>query len=211
MATTAPAPDVKRARALRSADATEVIVAALGRCDELSFRDAALIAVGRDAMLRAGELAGLRWRDVEWLPGAGAGALLSLGATKGDRQARSRYRPAVGAYGGELLEVWRDLQGLGDAGARCFGLASTSTVGRRVRTLCLDAGIGDGFSGHSLRRGAAHDLAASGADPYELRHRGRWRSFDTVLRYIDELGGPAGSPAVLDLRPTPAATNGAGP
>ena len=61
---------------------------------------------------------------------------------------------------------------------------SDSQIGRRVRAICIEAGLGDGFTGHSGRVGMAKDLRA--AELPELMDVGRWDETQMVARYTQE-------------------------
>ena len=52
--------------------------------------------------------------------------------------------------------------------------------------MCIEAGLGDGFTGHSGRVGMAKDLRAAGAEMPELMDVGRWDSTQMVARYTQE-------------------------
>ena len=54
-----------------------------------------------------------------------------------------------------------------DPEARVFAMTGES-VANRVRAAALAAGLGDGYGGHSLRRGMCSDLAAHGATLVQL-------------------------------------------
>ena len=43
-----------------------------------------------------------------------------------------------------------------------------------------------GFSGHSMRVGAAQDLLARGFDIAAIMRAGGWKSVDTVSRYLEQ-------------------------
>lgn len=61
-----------------------------------------------------------------------------------------------------------------------------------INSLCILRGSlrGDdstgGFSGHSMRVGAAQDLLARGFDIAAIMRAGGWKSVDTVSRYLEQ-------------------------
>ena len=56
-----------------------------------------------------------------------------------------------------------------------FGLRPNQ-LARRIKQAAQEAGLGDGFSGHSPRVGMARDLARAGIELPRLMNAGRWRS-----------------------------------
>ena len=64
-------------------------------------------------------------------------------------------------------------------------------MNRIFKRLATQARLDDleiqGISGHSLRIGAAQDLAQSGASLPIIMTKGRWSKTDTVLRYIERM------------------------
>ena len=57
--------------------------------------------------------------------------------------------------------------------APLFGL-SAEQIGRRISSAVAAAGLGDGFTGHSVRVGMAQDLARSGTELPALMTARRW-------------------------------------
>ena len=70
-----------------------------------------------------------------------------------------------------------------DPNAKIFGVGNR-TIARRVARTCLDAGAGQGFSGHSGRVGMAIDLDAAGVELPALMKAGRWDTPTMPVRYI---------------------------
>ena len=59
-----------------------------------------------------------------------------------------------------------------------------ATISERIAAAALAAGLGEGYSGHSCRVGMAVDLAEAGATMPQLQAVGRWKSSQTVARYV---------------------------
>lgn len=137
----------------------------------------ALIALMRDALLRLGEASDLCWSDLTSEPN-GSGRLL-LKRSKADQTGK-----------GVLLFVsprtMRDLATIRN-GAKgddsVFGL-SYNQIRTRIPVAAKQAGLGDGFTGHSPRVGMAQDLARTGTRLPALMTAGRWTSATTLARYI---------------------------
>ncbi len=178
-----------------------------------ALRDAALIAVGSDAMLRIGEAVQLNVDDVE--PQAGGHALVRISRSKTDPAGR---RPALLYLRPETLEAVRTWCAAGwmaqgslleaalfrpvvnqaaDAGS-CGRRLSTSAARRVVQHWARKVGIEGRVSGHSLRVGAAQSLVERGATVVELQQAGRWTSSDMPAYYAR--GQAAARGAVARLR-----------
>ena len=146
--------------------------------------DIALISVMRDALLRRSEAAEVRWERIAPQPD-GSGRL-SIPWSKTDQQgegvvlylgpptmkALDRIRPRQQ----QMLERDEDEKGL-------FGLKAAA-ISERIAAAALAAGLGEGYSGHSCRVGMAVDLADAGATMAQLQSVGRWKSSQTVARYV---------------------------
>ena len=144
--------------------------------------DIAICSTLRDGMLRRSELAALRWRDVQFLD-SGLGLIL-IRRSKTDQEGKG----AEQALGPECAQDLREIMPEGalvDPELPVIGL-SGSQIGRRMRAMCIAAGLGDGFTGHSGRVGMAKDLRASGAEIAELMDAGRWKTAQMVGRYTKE-------------------------
>lgn len=145
------------------------------------FRDAALIRVMSDALLRVSEASNLNvddlWTDDDGsgtvvvvyskTDQAGAGHALYLGRPTMD--ALRRYRSAAGVESGPLL---RRINKGGAVGNRLSARSIRTVIQRRATA----AGIKGRVSGHSLRVGSAQSLVAAGAGLVALQVAGRWKS-----------------------------------
>ena len=175
------------------ADAAARLAARTG--DWLGIRDACMVLLASDGMLRISEVAALNFEDIAKAPD-GSGRL-TIRASKTDQAGR-----------GETLF-------LGDstlAGVRKWlavseittGPLFTSTRGRRigpaaVRSVLVKrlkaAGATGRISGHSLRRGSAASLVEAGASLPEVMESGRWIGPEQVKIYLSgqliETGGVA--------------------
>ena len=131
--------------------------------------DIAIIGLMRDALLRVTEAEDLIWSDVRQV-GDGTGRLL-IRRSKTDQQGRG----AVAFISEQTMESLERIRGNASEADRVFDLACNQ-LGRRIKRAALEAGLGEGFSGHSPRVGMAQDLARAGVELPRLMTAGRWRS-----------------------------------
>lgn len=139
--------------------------------------DIALCAVMFDGMLRRSEAAVLTWDDIA--PAADGSGRLTVRHSKTDPQGEGKVlwiSPATMA----ALDALRGESA--DGAAPVFGL-SGQQISRRIAAACEAAGLGKGYSGHSLRVGAAQALAAANISLAGIMENGRWQSARMPARY----------------------------
>lgn len=171
--------------------------------DARGLRDAALIAVTSDALLRVSEVANIQVEDVVFEDDGtarllvrrsktdqrGSGALLFLGprtaALVRDWSARAAITKGP---------LFRRLNRAGSVAARGLGAAS---VRRVIVRRAAAAGIGGRVSGHSLRVGSAQSLAKRGAGLVAMQKAGRWASPEMPARYTRSQAAAEGAIARL--------------
>ena len=145
------------------------------------LRDAALLRLGSDALLRVSELASLMVSDLLVKPD-GSGTI-TIRRSKTDQEGRGhvRYvaRTTVEAIGRYLqasgIEAGALLRAVNKGGAVREGLGVRS-IRRIITQRAAAAGIVGRISGHSLRVGAVQSLVAAGATLVELQQAGDWKS-----------------------------------
>ena len=139
--------------------------------------DIAVISLMRDAMLRVSEAASLTWEDLTTAPDGTGRLLLRRSKTDAEGESVVLYvsRPTM-----DDLGSLRQIAGQRD---NMFGL-SRDQISRRIKRAAREAGLGDGFSGHSPRVGMAQDLARAGTELPRLMTAGRWRSPRMPALYI---------------------------
>ena len=169
------------------------------------FRDAALIGVMSDCLLRISEAAAVtvaHFRQEE----DGTGRLL-VPKSKTDQEGRGTDL-FLRACTMRRVSVWTDA-----AGIRSGPLFLAVRKGGKIQTAALSvesiraiiqrwakaAGVTGRVSGHSLRVGAAQSLVSAGANLPDLQQAGRWLSPDMPARYAR--GQLASKGAVARLRP----------
>ena len=170
------------------ADAASAL-ASTDRRTVAGLRDAAIVALASDAMLRVSEIAAIDMADLTWLDD-GAG-LLRIRNSKTDQEGRGAVA-FLGAPTMRRVRAWVDAAGH-TTGALFRRVRRNNVVGREnisaraVRTVIAkrttDAGVEGRVSGHSLRVGAAQSLAAAGASVVEMQIAGRWESVTMPGRY----------------------------
>jgi integrase/recombinase XerD len=164
--------------------------------DLRGLRDRALIAVGYDTLCRRAELVQLQIGDFTVKAG-GSGTIL-IRKSKADQFGNGRL-----AYLSEEalrnLRRWILAANL-ETGPLFRGIHGTRlmpdalhpySVARVLKDLARRAGLDktliEKLSGHSMRVGAAQDMAAAGIDLGAIMHAGGWKSPDMVMRYIEHM------------------------
>lgn len=169
-------PDADTAAQLAAADGT---IAGL--------RDAAIIAVMSDAMLRISECAALEVTDLE----AEAKGTVLIRRSKTDQEATGavlplrvatvkRVRMWLAAGGIEAGPMFRQIRRGGHVRPDPLRPQSIRLI---VRARARAAGIEGNASGHSLRVGGAQSYAAAGASLVEMQLAGRWDSPNMPAKY----------------------------
>ncbi len=104
----------------------------------------------------------------------------------------------VSPYAMEQVRAWLAASGIGEGYVlrTVFGDKITDdaiapySVSRRLKRLAEKAGLDAltiaGLSGHSLRVGAAQDMAEEGFDLLALMTAGGWKTAHVVARYVEE-------------------------
>ena len=169
------------------------------------LRDAAILALASDAMLRVSEVAALDVGDMRIEDDGtgrltvrhsktdqeGAGAVLFLGAATVARI--EAWQACAGVCAAERsFAAWR--RGGWPQNERISARAIRTVIAKRAAA----AGVEGRVSGHSLRVGSAQSLAASGAGLVELQTAGRWTSPAMPARY--SRGQSAARGAIARLR-----------
>ena len=165
-------------------------IAANGGDSVAGLRDAALLRVMSDGLLRISEASALQVADVEATADGGA---VTIRASKTDQMgdgavrflgaptvaAVQRYLDAAGITDGPLF---RRIRKGAQVTADRLGADSIRAIVRK-RAAAVD-GITGRIGGHSLRVGSARELAADGASLVELQQAGGWRSPTTPAVYV---------------------------
>ena len=148
------------------------------------LRDAAMIRLMSDCLLRIGEVVAVNVEDIKKgvltlhyskTDQEGVGETLYVG--KPTLQAIERYRNRGGIGGGALFRRVRFHQHIGKE--------RLSVIGARmaIKTRAEAAGVTGFISGHSLRVGSVVSLAQAGASVVEMQIAGRWKSPQMPAHY----------------------------
>jgi len=160
------------------------------------LRDRALIAAGYDTLCRRSELVQLRIDDLTIRPD-GSGTIL-VRKSKADQLGHGRLA-YLSAEAIARIERWLDAADLmmGPIFRRVRGThvwpdaLHASAVATIIKARARDAGVDAAriakLSGHSMRVGAAQDMAAAGIDLGAIMHAGGWKSPEMVMRYIEHM------------------------
>ena len=141
----------------------------------------ALLSLLRDGLLRRSEAAELRWGDVEFREDGAA--LLHILRSKTDQEAEGAVLYIGRAAAAALQSIIPEEAAL-DPRTSVFRL-SPKQIGRRVDAAAKDAGLGEGFTGHSDHVGMAQDLVVTGVELPALMTAGRWKSSKMPARYTE--------------------------
>ena len=167
-------------------DVERVCTAAESSDTAAGLRDAAMISLMSDCLLRISEAVAVNVEDVkdEGLQVHGKKADADRGESlyicESTRRLIERYRTRAGIAAGALFRRIRfqnhvTEERLGVKGAR-------EAIQRRA----AEAGVAGLISGHSLRVGSALSLAEAGASVREMQRAGRWRDPAMPARYMRE-------------------------
>lgn len=152
---------------------------------------AAVLSLMYDSLLRADEAVRAEWGDISDANGGGF-RTLRIGVSKTDQTGRGRYG-CVSPTTWTLLERWRAASPTPNG--RIATAPTAKALSARIKRLGDIAGLT--VSGHSLRRGAATDLAANGASEMELMQAGGWKSAAIAHRYCEPVNAANGAVAKL--------------
>ena len=157
--------------------------------DSRGLRDAALLSIMSDAMLRVSEVANVRVDDVAFEEDGTARLLVRSGKT--DQTGRgevlflgapttTRVREWIAAANIREGALFRRLPRGGAVSALGIGAGSVrKVIVQRARAVGLEGRV----SGHSLRVGSAQSLAKRGAGLVEMQKAGRWASPNMPAHY----------------------------
>ena len=193
-------------------DAADAAAEALARRGgPIGLRNAALIAIMSDALLRVSEAAALDVGDIERASDGTGRVVVRRSKTDQNGDGATLYLRACTM---DRINVWLAECADDDDSSPLFRrvlrggrVTAQRLSGRSISTAVAEAAAAvgiEGASSHSLRVGAAQSLVSNGAELPEAMLAGRWTSPAMLARYARrEL---AGRSAVAKLRPEPSAS-----
>ncbi|MCY3819236.1 MAG: tyrosine-type recombinase/integrase [Gammaproteobacteria bacterium] len=170
--------------------------------DPRGIRDAALIGVASDALLRVSEASALDAGDVSLQDDGSARVTIRRGKTDQHGEGAVRYvSPPVA----ERLRKWMDIAGIESGplfrpapGRRVGeGRLGATAIRAVVKRRAAQAGIARRVSGHSLRVGAAQSLAENQVSLPEVQRAGGWKSPSMPGYYVRNQEASRGAVARL--------------
>ena len=179
-----------QARGLSWKEAEKMCLTAEASDELAGKRDAAIIAVASDALLRVSEVSGLDVDDVTFLPDGTA--RIRIRRSKTDQRGRGAVQ-FLSAGTADRLRSWMHAGGIGSGAL----FRAVDSVRAAIKRRAAEAGIGRRVSGHSLRIGSAQELAERGASLAELQKEGRWKDPSMPALYIRNQEASRGAVARL--------------
>lgn len=162
--------------------------------DLYGLRDRALITVGYDTLCRRAELVQLQIDDLTIKPD-GSGTIL-VRKSKADQFGDGRLA-YLSAETLKYLQAWlraadlsagpifRNIRSMSASPSAMHHYSVVRVLKDRAKAAGLDDSVVAKLSGHSMRVGAAQDMASAGIDLGAIMHAGGWKSPDMVMRYIE--------------------------
>jgi len=164
--------------------------------DLRGLRDRALFAVGYDTLCRRAELVQLRMDDLT-IKRDGSATIL-VRKSKADQFGRGRLA-YLSAKALSHVQTWISAADI-TTGPIFRGICGQIPMPEALHPYSVARVLKDGaraaglskdeiakLSGHSMRVGAAQDMAAAGIDLGAIMHAGGWKSPDMVMRYIEHM------------------------
>ena len=208
----------RTATPLRAADAAAIRATALAarttpsgriespqRAKRRGTADRVIVGLLRDALLRRGEAAAVRWGDIE-AADDGSGRLHVRPANTDDHDEGAVLWLSPTTM--DDIAAWRAAQADTSADAPLLDLSGAS-IARRLDAAGRAAGLPHRLSGHSGRVGMTQDLIAAGAALPAVTQAGRWASPQQPARYARRLAGDDSAVALwyAQHNPTPTAAH----
>ena len=149
--------------------------------------DVAMFGLMFDGMLRLGEAAEARWRDLSRFTDGSGRLLVPFSKTDQFGEGAFTYvsRRTMESLD-RLREVRRSLRLVKSGDDRIFQLGPRE-LGLHVRDACKAAGLEGRFGSHAMRVGMAQELAVAGFGLVLIMQAGRWEKPDMPAYYIREL------------------------
>ena len=175
------------------------------RADRAELRaaiDSALLLTMYDTMMRGDEASKVTWDDFKKAPDGKGGSLITIPRSKTDQLAEGAVvyvgRVATAAIN-HLIAVREKLGIAHTKDNRIFRLGP-SGISNHIKAACIHAGLGENYSMHSGRVGAAQDLAIDNVSDLRIMAVARWSSPASVARYTSGVAATKNAVAERDKR-----------
>ena len=164
--------------------------------DDVALRrglvDGAIVALVFHGALRRGEVAALRWTDVDLSAGDDIVVVTVPGSKPAPPAVGSDVRQLVGRCAAAVRRLHAATKP--SPGSPVIGLG-VSQINRRFAAACAAAGLEGRRTPHSGRGGLAGELAVRGASTRDVQLAGGWKNPGMVARYAARVGVGAGAGA----------------
>ena len=160
----------------------------------LGLRNRAMLSLGYELLTRRSELTALTSQDLEFRDDGTLRVIIRRSKADPFGEGRIAFTSSKTA---SLIGDWLEWRGphityLFCPIYHCKAIErslSTTTVKALIKSAAKAAGLNpaeiDGFSGHSLRVGAAQDLLCAGYDTAAIMRAGGWKSINILSRYLE--------------------------
>lgn len=195
-------PSIDRMLSVKAVDRVHRRVAEVARAVPLiALRNAALVAVAYDTLLRRSELVSLYIEDLE--RGADGSGTVLVRRSKADQEGEGAIK-YLAPDTMEHVEAWRKAAKL-DAGPLFRPLTKGGRIGKtalgdaEVYRVFQEIAVAAGLklsrlpSGHSTRVGATQDMFAAGFELLEVMQAGSWKTPAMPARYGERLRAQRGA------------------
>ena len=157
----------------------------------------ALVRVMYDGMLRGSEASQARWQDLSRFADGSGSLLIASSKTDPFGKGEEMYVSATAWKYLDLLRDVRRLLGVQDRDTeRIFGVSSPH-MHDWIVDACADAGLVGPYGTHSMRIGAAQDLARAGFGLSMIMQAGRWMMPNMPKLYIRNITVAEGAMAEM--------------
>ena len=153
-------------------------------------RDIALAHVQFDGMLRPDELVELHWGDIEYNPDGKSGVAF-IRHSKTDQEGEGAVQWLSPGAMAALEAIRPDNAAPSD---EIFPF-DTRMVRLHINRAGIEAGLGDGLSGHSARVGMLQELVQADISEVAIVKDGRWSGFEMISYYSRKLAPSKGAVA----------------
>ena len=154
--------------------------------------DIAIVLVGRDGCMRRSEIANLLWGDIRYNEDGSGIAIIRF--AKGDQEGAGAAQWLSPPTMQALVAIRPENANPAD---RIFGLKGRNSIYERIRKAALAAGLGDGYSGHSLRVGMIYDMVDADIPAPAIIIAARWKNPNMLAHYTRYIDAARGAVAQL--------------